>query len=167
MSLSSWDWSKILEEVRIWIIGMSGREVFPIAVLRLRQPGKSNKSRQAWLVWSECGKRDGRGSRRRVGGTHHTESEWPLKVLWVFSGGGGGCGGFTCWVWLVWYFSSISLVAMGATNLKGAIVAEEIGDVVNRVMRNDGLYQVLVMEVVRGGWMMTLCEILLTGLTGQ
>lgn len=56
---------------------------------------------------------------------------------------------------------------MGATNLKGAIVAEEIGDVVNRVMRNDGLYQVLVMEVVRGGWMMTLCKILLTGLTGQ
>ena len=51
---------------------------------------------------------------------------------------------------------------MEATNLKGAIVAEEIGDVVNRVIRNDGLYQ-----VVRGGWMMTLCEILLTGLTGQ
>lgn len=37
------------------------------------------------------------------------------------------------------------------------MVAEEIGDVVNQVIKNDGLYQVLVMEVVRGGWMMTLC----------
>lgn len=42
-------------------------------VLRLGQPGESNKSRQAWLVWNECGKRDRRGNRRRVGGTHHTE----------------------------------------------------------------------------------------------
>lgn len=40
---------------------------------------------------------------------------------------------------------------MGATNLKGTMVAEEISDVVNQVMKNDGLYQVLVMEVVRGG----------------
>lgn len=40
------------------------------------------------------------------------------------------------------------LVAMGATNLKGAMVAEEIGNVVNQAIKNDGLYQVLVMGVV-------------------
>lgn len=50
-----------------------------------------------------------------------------------------------------------SLVAMEATSLKGATVAEETGDVVNQVIKNGGLYQVVVMRVVQGAWMMTLC----------
>ena len=37
------------------------------------------------------------------------------------------------------------------------MVAEETGDVVNQAIKNGGLYQVLVMRVVRGAWMMTLC----------
>lgn len=40
------------------------------------------------------------------------------------------------------------LVAMGGTHLKRAMVAEEIGDVVNQAIKNDGLYQVLVTGVV-------------------